>query len=139
MPYILMRKKSALEPFIFDIDHLFFSSNIQLHIQKIIINEFKYFNISFSRIYTILGGIIHLFKIIYSKKAEKFLRKQDSITRKRLILAIGKLPLEGDIKKLQGVDGYRLRVGDFRILFDVNGVIIDIIEIGNRGQIYKGV
>lgn len=80
-----------------------------------------------------------MFKIIYSKKAEKFLRKQDSITRKRLILAIGKLPLEGDIKKLQGVDGYRLRVGDFRILFDVNGVIIDIIEIGNRGQIYKGV
>lgn len=40
---------------------------------------------------------------------------------------------------MQGVDGYRLRVGDFRILFDVNGVIIDIIEIGNRGQIYKGV
>ena len=80
-----------------------------------------------------------MFQIIYSKKAVKFLKKQDVPTRRRLVTAIEKLPLEGDIKKLQGVDGYRLRVGDFRVLFDVNGIIIDIIEIGNRGQIYKGV
>ena len=53
--------------------------------------------------------------------------------------AISKLPLEGDIKKMQGVSGYRLRVGTYRILFDVNGLIVDIIDIGNRGQIYKGV
>lgn len=80
-----------------------------------------------------------MFQIVYSKKAVKFLKKQDKPTRIRLIEAIDKLPLDGDIKKLQGVDGYRLRVGDYRILFDVNGVIVDIIEIGNRGQIYKGV
>lgn len=53
--------------------------------------------------------------------------------------AISKLPASGDIRKLQGTVGYRLRVGNFRVLFDVNGLIIDIIEIGNRGQIYKGV
>lgn len=80
-----------------------------------------------------------MFQIIYSKKAAKFLKKQDVPTRKRLVTAISKLPQEGDIKKLQGADGYRLRVGDFRVIFDVNGIIIDIIEIGNRGQIYKGV
>ena len=40
---------------------------------------------------------------------------------------------------MQGIDGYRLRVGNYRVLFDVNGIIIDIIDIGNRGQIYKGV
>ena len=80
-----------------------------------------------------------MFQIVYSKKAVKFLKKQDVPTRRRLVTAIEKLPLEGDIKQLQGVDGYRLRVGDFRVLFDVNGTIIDIIEIGNRGQIYKGV
>lgn len=79
-----------------------------------------------------------MFRIIYSKKAEKFLRKQDKSTQKRIMGAISKLPLSGDIKKLQGIDGYRLRVGDFRVIFDVNGIIIDIIEIGNRGQIYKG-
>lgn len=80
-----------------------------------------------------------MFQIVYSKKALKFLKKQDKSTQKRLVNAIGRLPLDGDIKKLRGADGYRLRVGDFRILFDVNGVIIDIIDIGNRGQIYKGV
>lgn len=80
-----------------------------------------------------------MFKIIYSKKAEKFLRKQDKATQKRLVDAIGRLPSLGDIKKLQGTSGYRLRVGDFRILFDVYGVIINIIKIDNRGQIYKGV
>lgn len=80
-----------------------------------------------------------MYRIIYSKKAEKFLRKQDKPTQLRLIEAISKLPLEGDIKKLQGADGYRLRVGNYRVLFDVNGIILDIIDIGNRGQIYKGV
>lgn len=80
-----------------------------------------------------------MFQIIYSKNALKFLKKQDRITQKRLIDAISKLPYEGDIKRLQGIDGYRLRVGTFRVLFDINGIIIDIIDIGNRGQIYKGV
>ena len=57
----------------------------------------------------------------------------------RIINAIGQLPSAGDITKLKGKEGYRLRVGSFRVLFDVNGTIIDIIDIGNRGQIYKGV
>ena len=80
-----------------------------------------------------------MFQISYSKKAVKFLKRQDVPSQKRLIAAISRLPLEGDIKKLQGIDGYRLRVGNFRVLFNVNGIIIDIIDIGHRGQIYKGV
>lgn len=80
-----------------------------------------------------------MFQITYSKHALKFLKKQDKSTQKRLVDAIAKLPLEGDIKKLQGTEGYRLRVGNFRVLFDIHGIIIDIIDIGNRGQIYKGV
>ena len=80
-----------------------------------------------------------MFQISYSKKAVKFLKRQDVPSQKRLIAAISRLPLEGDIQKLQGIDGYRLRVGNFRVLFNVNGIIIDIIDIGNRGQIYKGV
>ena len=34
---------------------------------------------------------------------------------------------------------YRLRGGDYRIIFDINGNIVLIEAIGNRGQIYKGV
>ena len=56
-----------------------------------------------------------MFQISYSKKAVKFLKRQDVPSQKRLIAAISRLPLEGDIKKLQGIDGYRLRVGNFRV------------------------
>lgn len=80
-----------------------------------------------------------MFQIIYSNKAKKFLEKQNRSTQLRILSAIAKLPQDGDIKKLQGQNGYRLRIGNFRVLFDINGVIIDIIDIGNRGQIYKGV
>ncbi len=80
-----------------------------------------------------------MFQIIYSKKAKNFLEKQNRSTQLRILSAIAKLPQDGDIKKLQGQNGYRLRIGNFRVLFDINGVIIDIIDIGNRGQIYKGV
>lgn len=78
-----------------------------------------------------------IFQIVYSKKAEKFLRKQTKETQRRIVTAIAQFPLKGDIRKLQGTDGYRLRVGDYHVLFDVNGLIVDIIDIGNRGQIYK--
>lgn len=70
-----------------------------------------------------------MFQITYSKKAEKFLRKQDKTTQYRLFTAISKLPLEGNIKKLQGISGYRLRVGNYRVLFDVNGFVVDIIDV----------
>ena len=78
-------------------------------------------------------------QITYSKKAKKFIQKWDKPTQLRLFTAIDKLPLEGDIQKLQGTSGFRLRVGNYRVIFDVNGLIVDIIDVGNRGQIYKGV
>ena len=74
--------------------------------------------------------------INYSKQAIKFLKKQDTATRTRIVAAIGSLP-SGDVKKLQGVDGYRLRIGDFRVIFDRNGDVLYIEKIDNRGQIYK--
>ena len=75
-------------------------------------------------------------EIVYSKSSLKFLKKQDADTQKRIIDAIEKIPA-GDIKKLRGTDIFRLRVGDFRVLYDVNGVVVAIIDIGSRGQIYK--
>ncbi|NLM75050.1 MAG: type II toxin-antitoxin system RelE/ParE family toxin, partial [Clostridiaceae bacterium] len=51
--------------------------------------------------------------------------------------AIYGLP-KGDVKKLKGYEYYRLRVGDFRVIFTKNDkeLVILIIDIGNRGQIY---
>ena len=75
-------------------------------------------------------------EIHYSKQAEKFLKKQDKTTRNRIRNAIHQLPA-GDVKKLQGRNGYRLRVGDFRVIFDRNGNVLYIERINHRGQIYK--
>lgn len=77
-------------------------------------------------------------EIEYSKQALKFLKKQDVTTQRRIINAISNLP-KGDVKTLQGKIGYRLRVGDYRIIFDNIENIIVIRLIGNRGQIYEGV
>lgn len=76
--------------------------------------------------------------IQYSKQAIKFLKKQDVPTRKRIVNAIELLPV-GDVKALQGRNGYRLRVGSYRVIFDMDGNVLFIEQIGNRGQIYKGV
>lgn len=77
-------------------------------------------------------------EINYSKQAEKFLKKQTPATRTRIRNAIHNLPC-GDVKKLQGRNGYRLRFGDYRVIFDRNGNILYIERIDNRGQIYKEV
>lgn len=75
-------------------------------------------------------------EIQYSRQAIKFLAKQEESVRLRIKTAIQKLPA-GDLKKLTGQPYYRLRVGDFRILFTRDGHIIEIVKIDNRGQVDK--
>ena len=79
------------------------------------------------------------YKIVFQKAAQKFLEKQGKSTRLRIYKAIAKLPAGTDIKKLQGYDMYRLRVGTFRILYTIDDEIqiISIENIDNRGDVYK--
>ena len=75
--------------------------------------------------------------IEYSKKAVKYINSVDRQTKKRLKEAIEKIPF-GDIKKLQGIEeGYRLRVGDLRVLYSMENDKIYIDNIIPRGQAYK--
>ena len=74
--------------------------------------------------------------IIYSKSSVKTISKLDKETARRIKNAIEKIP-DGDIKKLKVyTKTYRLRVGDWRILFDVD-TCIKILGILPRGQAYK--
>lgn len=75
-----------------------------------------------------------------SPKAAKYLIKLDNITKQRIKAAFTRLaqePPQGDIKKLQGKDGYRLRIGKYRVLFDIAVNKIIVYNIDSRGQIYK--
>ncbi len=76
----------------------------------------------------------------YSKQAEKILDKQDAATQQRIRKAVGKIPA-GDIVPLKGAPGnFRLRVGDWRILFSYVGTDkVHIKTIASRGEVYKGV
>ncbi|MCM1118195.1 MAG: type II toxin-antitoxin system RelE/ParE family toxin [bacterium] len=58
----------------------------------------------------------------------------------RIVTAIEKLPNGEDIKKVKGYDElFRLRVAEYRVIYSVdNGkLIIYIVDVGNRGDIYK--
>jgi mRNA interferase RelE/StbE len=45
----------------------------------------------------------------------------------------------GNVKKLQGVDPpeYRLRVGDYRVRFDVDGETIRVLRVRHRREAYR--
>lgn len=75
--------------------------------------------------------------IRYDKMAVKHIEVLDKISKRRLKTAIEKLPF-GDIKKLKGYQiDYRLRVGNFRVLFSLENDIITIKDVLPRGQAYK--
>ncbi len=42
----------------------------------------------------------------------------------------------GDVKVLKGRDGARLRVGDWRIIFFMDGNTITVVAVGHRREIY---
>lgn len=84
--------------------------------------------------------------IRYSKTAIKFLKTLDKKSVERIRNAINGLtqnPPVGDIKVMQGYDDNRkrLRVGSWRVIYkyghDGEIDILFVIDIGNRGDIYK--
>ena len=80
-----------------------------------------------------------IYKIKIRPKALKFIEKQDRFQRIRIYKAIYNLP-HGDVKKMAGCKNeYRLRVGNYRIIYEQNQneFIILITKAENRGQIYK--
>lgn len=79
------------------------------------------------------------YKIVFERNAARYFNGLSKDHQKRLAKAISSLP-QGDTKKLKGYkDFYRLRVGDYRIIYTIkqDELIIAILKIGNRGDIYK--
>jgi len=73
--------------------------------------------------------------------AAKYLKRMNQPDKGRIVRGLEKLaldPPQGDIKTLEGKDGYRLRVGGYRVLFDIEENMILVYDIAPRGQAYKG-
>jgi mRNA interferase RelE/StbE len=76
----------------------------------------------------------------FSARALKDLRSLQASDQQRVLAAIERLRgnLRGDVKKLTAhTPEYRLRVGDFRVLFDVSGSEIQIYRIRHRRDAYS--
>ncbi len=84
-----------------------------------------------------------MFKLIYKKKALKALKKMPKKIADQFLNAFDKLGEnneEGlDVKKLNGREGYRLRISGYRAIYTVDGeqLIILVLDVGTRGGIYK--
>jgi len=80
-------------------------------------------------------------KIKLAKQAIKQLDRMDNETAKRIldgIRGLAEIPPKGDIKPLQGFkQRYRLRIGQYRVLYGKTEGEIQITDIGSRGDIYK--
>lgn len=82
------------------------------------------------------------YTVVLSKKAQKQLDKLTDNIAEPIIDAIGDLekdPRPKGYKKLKGRDGYLIRVGNYRIIYDIydNELIVDIITLGHRKDIYE--
>lgn len=76
-----------------------------------------------------------------SKLAQKQLDKLPETDNKRLTTTIQKLgdePRPSGVRKLKGQEGYRIRVGDYRVLYTINDKVlfIEVVKVGQRGNFY---
>lgn len=83
-----------------------------------------------------------MYNIDFSRKAQKKLDKLSDVIVNPILSAIGNLsenPRPKGYKKLKGRPGYRIRVGDYRVIYEIfDGILlIDVIDLGHRKDIYE--
>ena len=82
-------------------------------------------------------------EIRYSKKALKYLLKLQPKLRDRIRNTIRKIAdgnTQGqNIVVMQDVDAFRVRTGDYRVIYEINDdeLVLIVIKIGARGDVYK--
>ncbi len=83
------------------------------------------------------------FRLEWRASAAKELRKIDRGVVPRIVAAAAQLahqPHPPGSKKLQGTDSiYRIRVGDYRIVYEVNAaeIVIIIVRVRHRKEVYR--
>lgn len=79
------------------------------------------------------------FEIVWSDSASRQLKKLDRTVARRIFEKVGELredPLR-HVRKLVNSPYYRLRVGDFRVILDIqrNVLRILVLKVGHRGSV----
>ncbi len=82
-----------------------------------------------------------MFKVLIERKAQKKLSKIPEpyySNVKAAILGLGNDPRPQGYIKLKGREGYRIRVADYRIIYEIQDkiLIVHVIDLGHRKDIY---
>jgi len=82
------------------------------------------------------------FVVRIEKTPRKFLKTVQISDKKRIDVVLTLLadnPIPPKAKKLSGRDGYRIRVGDYRIIYEIqkNVIVVIIIDIGHRRESHR--
>lgn len=84
-----------------------------------------------------------MYTIEFSKLAEKKFNKLDKSIKKRIIKKLKEIRKSNKprrfLESLKGVTARKLRVGDYRLIVDVDDgdKVIYILTLGHRSKIYK--
>ncbi len=82
-----------------------------------------------------------IYNILFSESALKQLKKLDSCIQERILSALERIRVnpERHLSRLVGDPGYRLRVGDYRIIVDVDQakLLVLVVKVGHRKSIYN--
>ena len=81
-------------------------------------------------------------QVILSNRAKKQLGRLNEPYKSQIRDSINNLekePPEGNIKKLQGRVGYRVTIGNYRVLFEIDkkNNLVKVFKIASRGDVYK--
>jgi mRNA interferase RelE/StbE len=82
------------------------------------------------------------YSLDFSKQALKELEKINEpfySNIKEAIFNLTENPRPNGYKKLKGRDGYRIRIGNYRVIYDIfdTELIIEIVTLGHRKDIYE--
>lgn len=82
------------------------------------------------------------YSVLLSRRAQKQLEDTQSEDFARITEAITALaadPRPPGCVKLTGREGWRIRVGDFRVIYEINDtqLTVSVVRIGNRRDMYR--
>lgn len=81
------------------------------------------------------------YDVIFSDKALRQLKKLDKRVQERIIAVLERIRIrpEAHVTKLVGDPGYKLRVGVYRVIMDIekNQLHILVLKVGHRKNIYE--
>lgn len=82
-----------------------------------------------------------MYSVEFSNKAREQFSKFSKDVKKRIVSVLERIKVRpySFVKKLVGSPYFRLRVGDYRVILNIekNKLIIYVVEVGHRKKIYK--